>query len=108
MNFQLTKEQELVRKMVAEFAENEVKPIAAEIDVTEKFPMENVQKLFRYGVMGMNMPKEYGGAGADDIAYAMAVEELAKKCAATAVIVAAHNSLACWPILKFGTEEQMN
>jgi butyryl-CoA dehydrogenase len=106
VNFQLTKEQELVRKMVADFAENEVKPIAAEIDVTEEFPMENVQKLFRYGVMGMNMPKEYGGAGADDVAYAMAVEELAKKCAATAVIVAAHNSLACWPILKFGTEEQ--
>ena len=56
--------------------------------------------------MGMNMPKEYGGAGADDVAYAIAVEELAKKCAATGVIVAAHNSLACWPILKFGTEEQ--
>src|SRR5699024_1071952 len=62
--------------------------------------------FFRYGVMGMNMPKEYGGAGADDVAYAIAVEELAKKCAATGVIVAAHNSLACWPILKFGTEEQ--
>ncbi len=106
MNFQPTKEQELVRKTVAEFAENEVKPIAAEIDKTEEFPMENVQKLFRYGVMGMNMPVEYGGAGADDVAYAMAVEELSKKCATTGVIVAAHNSLCCWPILKYGTPEQ--
>ncbi|MBQ0060053.1 MAG: acyl-CoA dehydrogenase [Lachnospiraceae bacterium] len=108
MDFQLTKEQEMIRKMVADFAENEVKPIAAEIDQTEQFPMENIQKLFRYGVMGMNMPREYGGAGADDIAYAMAVEELGKKCATTACVVASHNSLACWPILKFGTEEQKN
>lgn len=108
MNFQLTKEQEIVRKMVADFAEAEVKPIAAEIDITEEFPAENIKKLFRYGVMGMNMPVEYGGAGADDVAYAMAVEELSKKCATTGVIVASHNSLCCWPILKFGTDEQKN
>ncbi len=94
--------------MVSDFAENEVKPIAAEIDVTEEFPMENIKKLFRYGVMGMNMPVEYGGAGADDVAYIMAVEELSKKCATTGVIVASHNSLACWPILKYGTDEQKN
>ncbi|MFV0527691.1 MAG: acyl-CoA dehydrogenase [Lachnospiraceae bacterium] len=106
MNLQLTKKQELVRKMVSDFAENEVKPIAADIDISEEFPMENIQKLFRYGVMGMNMPVEYGGAGADDVAYAMAVEELSKKCATTGVIVASHNSLCCWPILKFGTQEQ--
>lgn len=106
VNFQLTKEQEIVRKMVADFAETEVKPIAAEIDITEEFPMENIQKLFRNGVMGMNMPVEYGGAGADDVAYAMAVEELSKKCATTGVVVASHNSLCCWPILKYGTEEQ--
>ncbi len=106
MDFQLTNEQKMVRQMVSDFAENEVKPIAAEIDVTEEFPMENIKKLFRYGVMGMNMPVEYGGAGADDVAYIMAVEELSKKCASTGVIVASHNSLTCWPILKYGTEEQ--
>ncbi len=106
MNFQLTNEQKMVRQMVSDFAENEVKPIAAEIDVTEEFPMENIKKLFRYGVMGMTMPKEYGGAGADDVAGAIAVEELSKKCASTGVIVASHNSLVCWPILKYGTQEQ--
>ncbi len=106
MDFQLTNEQKMVKQMVSDFAENEVKPIAAEIDETEEFPMENIKKLFRYGVMGMTMPKEYGGAGADDIANAIAVEELSKKCASTGVIVASHNSLCCWPILKYGTEEQ--
>jgi butyryl-CoA dehydrogenase len=104
--FQLTKEQKMVKKMVAEFADNEVKPIAAAIDVSEEFPAENVQKLFRYGVMGMNVPVSYGGAGADEISYAVAVEELSRACASTGVIVSAHNSLACWPILQYGTEEQ--
>lgn len=106
MVFQLTKEQKMVKKMVAEFADNEVKPIAAAIDVSEEFPAENVQKLFRYGVMGMNVPVSYGGAGADEISYAVAVEELSRACASTGVIVSAHNSLACWPILQYGTEEQ--
>ncbi|MBQ8663075.1 MAG: acyl-CoA dehydrogenase family protein, partial [Eubacterium sp.] len=106
MNFSLTREQELVRKMVAEFAENEVKPLAAEIDLTEEFPMDNVKKMFRYGIMGMTIPKQYGGAGTDYVSYAIAVEELAKKCASTAVIVSAHNSLCCYPIYGFGNEEQ--
>jgi butyryl-CoA dehydrogenase len=106
VNFNLTKEQEIVKKMVREFTENEVKPIAAEIDQTERFPMENVEKMKKYGFFGMNMPKEYGGAGTDEMSYVLAVEELSRYCATTGVILSAHNSLACWPIYKFGTEEQ--
>ena len=106
MNFQLTKEQQFVKRMVAGFAENEVKPVAAEIDRTEEFPAENVRKLFYAGIMGMNIPAKYGGGGADELAYAIAVEELSKVCASTGVIVSAHNSLGCWPIIKFGSEKQ--
>ena len=106
MNFDLTREQQAVQKMIREIADKEDKPIAADIDISEEFPMENFQKLVKYGVIGMNMPVEYGGSGADDVAYAIAVEELSKVCASTGVIVASHNSLACWPILKYGTEEQ--
>ena len=80
MEFNLSKEQALVQKMVREFTENEVKPIAAETDRTCAYPRENIEKLFRYGVMGMCVPKEYGGAGADDLSAAIAVEEL-RRCA---------------------------
>ena len=106
MNFQLTKEQEMVRKMVRDFAENEVKPLAAEVDETERFPMETVRKMQQYGMMGVFIPKEYGGSGGDEIAYAITVEELSRVCATTGVICSAHSSLACWPIWKYGTEEQ--
>ncbi len=106
MNFQLTKEQEMVRKMVREFAENEVKPLAAEVDETERFPMETVKKMQRYNMMGVFIPKEYGGAGGDEVAYAITVEELSRVCGTTGVICSAHSSLACWPIWKYGTEEQ--
>ena len=106
MDFNLTREQELVRKMVRDFTINEVKPIAAETDKTCQYPRENIEKLFRYGVMGMIVPKEYGGAGADDVAGAIAIEELSKQCASTGDIVATHNGLCCGPILKNGTEEQ--
>ena len=78
MNFALTREQEFVKQMVREFAENEVKPIAAEIDKTEEFPMENVQKMAKLGMMGIPFPKEYGGAGGDVLSYILAVEELSK------------------------------
>ncbi|MEG1559645.1 MAG: acyl-CoA dehydrogenase [Clostridia bacterium] len=108
MNFEFTKEQEAVRQMVSEFAEKEVKPIAGLIDITEDFPAENVKKLFRYGIMGMGVPTVYGGAGADEIASAIAVEELSRVCGTTGVIVAAHNSLCCYPIYKYGTEDQRN
>ena len=105
MNFSLTREQELVRKMMQEFTENEVKPIAAEIDRTHEYPAENVAKLFKLGVMGMTVPKEYGGQGADQISAAICTEELAKYCASTSDIVAGH-TLCCVPILEHGTEAQ--
>ena len=105
MNFSLTREQELVRKMMQEFTENEVKPIAAEIDRTHEYPAENVAKLFQLGVMGMTVPKEYGGQGADQISAAICTEELAKYCASTSDIVAGH-TLCCVPILEHGTEAQ--
>ena len=106
MNFQLTKEQEFVRKMVREFAETEVEPIAADIDKEHRFPVETLEKMAKYGMMGIPFPKEYGGAGGDEVAYAITVEELARVCGSTAVIVSAHTSLCCWPIYKFGTEDQ--
>ena len=105
MNFSLTREQELVRKMMAEFTENEVKPIAAEIDRTHEYPAENVAKMFKLGIMGMTVPKEYGGQGADSISAAIVAEELAKACASTSDIVAGH-TLCCVPILEHGTEAQ--
>ncbi len=106
MNLELTMEQKMIRKMVREFTENEVKPIAAETDRTAQYPAETIDQLFRYGVMGMCVPKEYGGAGADVLSAALAVEELSKYCASTGDIVATHNGLCCDPILANGTEEQ--
>ena len=106
MDFHLTKEQEMIRKMFREFAENEVKPLAEEIDEEERFPMETVEKMAKLGMMGIYFPKKYGGAGGDVLSYAMCVEELAKVCGTTAVIVSAHTSLCCAPIFENGTEEQ--
>lgn len=106
MNFALTREQEFVRQMVREFAETEVKPIAAEIDETERFPMENVEKVAKLGMMGIPIPKEYGGAGGDVLSYIIAVEELSKVCGTTGVIVSAHTSLCASLIYEHGTEEQ--
>ena len=105
MDFSLNREQELIRKMITAFTENEVKPIAAEIDRTHEFPAENIQKMFKLGIMGMTVPKEYGGAGADQVSAAIVTEELAKACASTSDIVAGH-TLCCVPILEHGTEEQ--
>lgn len=106
MDFTLTKEQEMVRNVMREFAVNEVEPIAADIDETGRFPKENVEKMARAHMLGIPFPEEYGGAGGDEIAYAIAVEELSKVCATTGVILSAHTSLGSWPIYKFGTEEQ--
>lgn len=106
MEFKLTREQEMVKQMVSKFVENEVKPIAAEIDQTEEFPVENVKKMGRYGMMGIPFPKEYGGANGDYLSYIITVEELGKACATTSVIVSAHTSLCAWPIFNYGTEEQ--
>lgn len=106
MNFQLTKEQELIRKMVREFAVNEVEPIAAEIDKTHEFPVDNVAKMREYGLLGVPFPKEYGGGGSDHVSYAITVEELSRVCASTGVICSAHTSLCGWPLLTYGTEAQ--
>lgn len=106
MNFQLTREQELVRQMVREFAINEVKPIAAEIDETERFPMENVEKMAKLGMMGIPFSKEYEGAGGDVISYILAVEELSKVCGTTGVILSAHTSLCATVVNEFGKPEQ--
>ena len=106
MDFHLTREQEMVRKMYREFAETEVKPLAEELDEEERFPMETVEKMAKLGMMGIYFPKQYGGAGGDVLSYAMCVEELAKVCGTTAVVVSAHTSLCCAPIFEHGTEEQ--
>ena len=106
MDFELTREQELIRKTMRDFTEHEIKPIAAETDRTCAYPKETIDQLFRYGVMGMSVPKEYGGAGADDLSAALAVEEISKACASTGDIVATHNGLCCGPIIQNGTEEQ--
>lgn len=106
MDFTLSREHEMLRRMYREFAETEVKPLAAEVDEEERFPEETVRKMSKLGLMGIYFPKAYGGAGADVLAYAMCVEELAKVCGTTAVIVSAHTSLCCAPIFEHGTEEQ--
>lgn len=106
MNFELTKTQQLFRQMIREFAEKEVKPLAAEVDEQERFPMETVAKMARLGIFGIPIPKAYGGAGGDNIMYSIAVEELSRVCATTGVIVSAHTSLCAAPILDHGTEEQ--
>ena len=106
MDFRLSDEHKLLCEMYEKFAQNEVKPLAQEVDEEEKFPLETVKKLGRYGMMGIPFPKEYGGAGGDSLAYVMAVEELSKVCVTTGVVVSAHTSLCCSPIYEFGTESQ--
>ncbi len=106
MDFTLSKEHEMARTLFHDFAQKEVKPLAQEVDETEVFPRETVEKMAKSGFMGIPVPKEYGGQGCDPLAYAMCVEELAKVCGTTAVIVSAHTSLCCDPILTYGTEEQ--
>lgn len=98
MDFTLSKEHEMLRKMYREFAQNEVKPLAQEIDEEERFPSETIPKLAKLGLLGIPFPKKYGGAGGDNLAYAMAVEEIAKTCGTTSVIICAHTSLCCYPI----------
>lgn len=106
MDFNLTKQEELFLKMIREFAEKEVEPLAAEIDDRERFPIETVEKMGRIGLMGIPFPTKYGGAGATNQIYSMAVEELSRVCATTGVVVSAHTSLCTAPIFEFGTEEQ--
>ncbi len=106
MDFELTDEQELVREAVKEFADAELAPVAAEIDRDHRFPYEVIPKLAALNLMGMPYPEEVGGAGADYVSYVIAVEEVSRACATTAVIMMAQTSLATWPIFKFGTPAQ--
>lgn len=106
MDFMLSKEHEMARTLFRDFAQNEVKPLAQEVDETEIFPRETVEKMAKLGFMGIPIPKEYGGQGCDILTYAMCVEELSKVCGTTGVIVSAHTSLCCDPILTYGTEAQ--
>lgn len=106
MNFQLTEEHEMIRKMVRDFARNEVAPSAAERDENERFDRGIFNKMAELGLTGIPWPEEYGGIGSDFLAYCIAVEELSRVCASTGVTLSAHTSLAGWPIYKFGWEEQ--
>ena len=106
MDFALSKKHEMARTLFRDFAEAEVKPLAQEVDENEQFPVETVEKMAKAGFMGIPIPKEYGGQGCDILTYAMCVEELSKVCGTTGVIVSAHTSLCCDPILTYGTEEQ--
>jgi len=106
MDFNLTKTENLFLQMIREFAEKEVKPLAAEVDEQERFPIETVEKMGKIGIMGIPIPVEYGGAGGSNILYTMAVEELSAACATTGVIVSAHTSLCAAPIMEYGNAAQ--
>jgi butyryl-CoA dehydrogenase len=106
MSFDLSEDQQAVREMVRDFAEREIRPIAAHIDETHEFPVATVKQMAELGLMGMFVPETYGGAGMDYVSYAIAIEELSRVCASHGVIASAHNSLVCYPILMYGTEAQ--
>lgn len=106
MEFKLNEDQEMIREMIREFAEREIAPIASKLDEEECFPKELILSLGEMGVMGIPVSEDYGGVGMDEQSYVIAIEEIAKKCAATAITVSAHTSLCCGPIASFGTREQ--
>ncbi|PGH88634.1 acyl-CoA dehydrogenase [Bacillus thuringiensis] len=106
MHFKLSEEHEMIRKMVRDFAKNEVAPTTAERDEEERFDRELFDQMAELGLTGIPWPEEYGGIGSDYLAYVIAIEELSRVCASTGVTLSAHTSLAGWPIFKFGTEEQ--
>ena len=106
MKLELTGEQQMVQAMAREFAENEIKPIAAEIDREARYPHETVKRMGELGLMGIYIPEKWGGAGADVVSYALALTEIARACGSHAVIMSVNNSLFCDPIYKFGTDAQ--
>ena len=103
---ELSDEQRLVRETVRDFARERLAPNAAEWDRASRFPAEAVREMGELGLMGMMVPEEWGGSGADNVAYALAVEEIAAGDGSCSTIMAVHNSVACMPILKFGTDDQ--
>ncbi|MCY7946066.1 acyl-CoA dehydrogenase [Bacillus atrophaeus] len=106
MNFNLSDEHEMIRKLVRDFAKNEVAPSAAERDEQERFDRGLFQEMADLGLTGIPWPEQYGGIGSDYLAYVIAVEELSKVCASTGVTLSAHTSLCGWPLYAYGTEEQ--
>jgi alkylation response protein AidB-like acyl-CoA dehydrogenase len=106
MQFDLNEEQEQIRRLVRDFADGEVRPVAEELDREKRFPYEIVAKLGELGLMGIPYPEEYGGGGADNLSYAVAIEELARVDSSVAITVAAHTSLGTWPLYAFGSDEQ--
>lgn len=106
MDFQLTEEQQAIRRMARDFATTELEPVAAHIDETKEFPWDSVRKMAELGFMGMFIPERYGGAETDHVCYALAVDEVSRACASTGVIMSAHNSLVLWGLNEYGTEEQ--
>ncbi len=106
MNFELTEEQKMIQDMARKFAEREIKPVAAELDRTHKHPEEIVKQMGELGLFGVAIPEEYGGAGMDYVSYVLAMIEISKACASCGVIMSVCNSLYCFPVFKYGTEEQ--
>jgi short-chain 2-methylacyl-CoA dehydrogenase len=106
MDMDLSDEQRDIQRLVRDFAQGEVKPVAEELDRTKAFPYEIVHKLGKLGLMGIPHPQEYGGGGAGNLAYALAIEELARVDSSVGITVAAHTSLGTWPIVAFGDEAQ--
>ncbi len=106
MDFKWNDEQQLMQTMFREFVDKEIRPIAAELDEQERFPEELIPKMAEIGMLGIPVAEDFGGVGMGELEYVLAVEEIAKACASTAITVAVHTSLCCWPIEKFGTDEQ--
>jgi butyryl-CoA dehydrogenase len=102
--FDLSDDQRAVREMVREFAESEIRPVAAHIDETHEFPLENVKKMAELGLLGMFVPEAYGGAGMDYLSYVVAIEEISRVCASHGVIASVNNSLVCYPLMTYGSE----
>ena len=106
MSFKLTEEQLMIQSMVRDLARSEFAPQAMERDKTKEFPAENLKKLGELGLMGMMIPPEYGGSGADTVSYVLALAEVAYACASTAVVMSVHNSIVCESVLRYGTDDQ--
>ncbi len=106
MDLELTEEQKMIQKMTRDFTDEKVKPLAAELDETSRYPQELVEEMAQLGLMGVAIPEEYGGAGMDNICYALALEEISRGCASTGVIMSVNNSLVCDPVFKYGNDDQ--
>ncbi len=106
MDFEFTEEQKAIRELARDFAQKEIAPIAAKIDETGEFPRETVKKMGELGLMGIEVPPEYGGGGLDCVSYVLAMEEVSKVCASHGTIMSVNNSLVCYGLNRFGTEEQ--